>query len=311
MKTSPIVFFGTPSFAVASLEALLKSGRKVPLVITQPDRPSGRGRKLSPPPVKLFCEAHGIPFQQPSKMKALSFHDELRSVGAPLFVVAAYGRILPPAILSIPTLTLNVHASLLPRWRGAGPIEHAILAGDATTGISIMRLVEEMDAGDILLRKETPIGENETAGELSERLAVLGGKALIEALDVMDHGTEHFEAQDMSQVTFSPPIEVNEAKLDWNRPALEVHHRVSAMNPRPGAHTSDGKWRIKIWRTTLTDQDVGKSRPGEIRAHSGKLEIATQDRWIEIVEIQREGKSRQQTTQFLAGYSVGEGQRWS
>jgi methionyl-tRNA formyltransferase len=305
-----IIFFGTPSFATASLKALVTRGHEIPLVVTQPDRPAGRGRKVSEPAVKTAAVAYGLRVIQPAKMRDENLWDALRETKAKFFVVAAYGRILPGEILAIPELTLNVHASLLPRWRGAAPIARAIAAGDPTTGISIMRLVAELDAGDVMLREETPIGPEETGGELTARLAGLGARALLAALEKVEAGTAEFTPQDRSFVTLAPPVKAEEGEVDWNRPSMEIHNHVRAFHPWPSAFTTDGRQRIKIFRTAPTQEPSGTAPPGSLRWLKNRLWVATGDRWLELKELQREGKARQGISSFLPGYSISPGTRW-
>lgn len=306
-----VVFFGTPEFAAASLEAVLASRRKVSLVVTQPDRPAGRGRKVTEPPVKRFAIANDLPTEQPKKLRDESFLRTLRGTQSKLFIVAAYGRILPPEILAIPGLILNVHASLLPRWRGAAPIARAILAGDAKTGISIMKLVQELDAGDVLLQRETGIGTDETCGELTERLSKLGGEILIEALELIECGKARFTPQDVSRITLAPAVSAEEAKIDWGRSAQEIHNQARAFNPWPGAFATDGKQRIKVWRTEITDEKTKGVAPGTLKTEKDRLWVATGDRWLEVSELQREGKARQGAESFLPGYSIATVKQWS
>jgi methionyl-tRNA formyltransferase len=296
-----IVFFGSPPFAVASLDAVRRSGRRICAVVTQPDRPAGRGNLLKPPAVKEYAEANGLRILQPPRMKDPTFHGEIASAGTRIFVVAAFGRLLPRAILDLADVTLNVHASLLPRWRGAAPIERAILAGDPVTGVSIMRLVEELDAGDVMLSRSTPIGPDETAGELEARLADLGAGLLVEALDRLDDGIASFAPQDPAAVTFAPPLRSEEGRIGWDRTVREVHDRVRGLSPWPGTFTTDGRHRIKIHRTAPAEP--GPAGPsGSLRIAGGRLFVACSDGWIEIRELQREGRTRQAAAAFLAGY---------
>ncbi|MFH1263497.1 MAG: methionyl-tRNA formyltransferase [Pseudomonadota bacterium] len=305
-----IVFFGTPPFAAASLEALVTRGHEIPLVVTQPDRPAGRGRRVSEPAVKTAAAARGLHVIQPAKMRDESLWSGLRETKAKLFVVAAYGRILPPEILSIPEWSLNVHASLLPRWRGAAPIARAIAAGDRTTGISIMRLVQELDAGDVMLREETAIGPEETCGELTERLAGLGARALLAALEKVEAGTAEFTPQDRSLVTLAPPVTAEEGEIDWKRPSEEIANRVRAFNPWPSAFTTDGRQRIKLFRTAPTEEPSGTASPGSLRWLKNRLWVATGNGWLELKELQREGKARQGISSFLPGYPISPGMQW-
>lgn len=297
-----IVFFGTPSFAVASLEAILSAGYPVPLVVTQPDREAGRGLKSKTQAVKAFCLERNLPLLQPPKMKDPAFHQKLRDTGAAWFVVAAFGRILPRAILDLPKLTLNVHASLLPRWRGASPIQRAVVAGDAETGISIIRLVEELDAGDVLLKKATLIDPNETSGELEQRLARIGGEAIVETLRLLESNQAVFAPQPRDGITLAPPIDVSEAQLSWALSAAEIHNRIRGFQPWPGAFTHDGTSRMKLLRSRLTDRPCSGTPPGQLLLERKAIFVATGDVWLELLELQREGRGVQTAQQFAQGY---------
>lgn len=309
-KTDKVVFFGTPEFAVQTLQNIHDSGRTVSLVVTQPDKIGGRGNQLLQPAVKIRAQALGIPVVQPVKIKNKEFLELLASQKADIFAVAAYGRILQQSVIDMPSYILNVHASLLPRWRGAAPIARAILAGDKSAGVSIMKIVKELDAGDYMLQKSVNVDETKTTGELTVELANLGAQAMIEALDTIDRGEEVFVKQDESLVTYAPPIEKEEARLRWDQPAAQVHDHIRGMQPAPGAYSLDGNVRIKIHRSQKTDQKVNADQPpGTLKAGDGKLFVATKDEWLEIVELQKEGKSRQSAVSFLQGYKV-QGQQW-
>ncbi len=287
---------------MASLDAIVKSGRRVELVVTQPDRPAGRGRKLTPPPVKEYAQKAGLEVVQPSKMKSKDFLEQLRACDAHVFVVAAFGRLLPDSLLAIPKLTINVHASLLPRWRGASPIHRAILSGDPASGVSIMEIVKELDAGDVCHTAKTPIDPNETTGELEARLAPLGGKALLEALDLIHEGRAVFQPQDPKEVTFAPLLEKGEGRIEWDRPAQAIHNQIRGLNPWPGAFAfSQGK-RIKFHRSQLTGEE-SQSQPGTIRIQSNQLWVACKDEWLSIESIQPEGKRSLTSEEFIRGHA--------
>jgi len=309
--TSNIVFFGTPPFAVQSAEAIAKSGRTISLVVTQPDRPSGRGLKMKSSAVYEWAQKHGIQTVRPTKLKDPNFVEELKRSQSRIFVVAAYRRILPKIILDLPELILNVHASLLPRWRGAAPIQRSILQGDTQTGISIMRLVEEMDAGDYMLQKSLQIGADENAGELESRLMEIGAQGLIESLDLLDQSRAQFTKQNPYEVTYAPPIKSVESKIDWGCLRNKIHNQVRAFSPTPGAHTFDGKGRMKIFKTRLNTTSEPLAARGTVFVDKRRLWVACADDWLEIVEVQREGRSRQTVDQFLSGYRVGSHLLWS
>lgn len=309
--TSKIVFFGTPAFAVPCLKAILESRRQVPLVVTQPDRPVGRGKKTVFSPIKKFCLEQNLSILQPKKIRQKEFLDQLQTTQARIYVVAAFGRILPAKLLEIPELIINVHASLLPRWRGAAPIERAIMAGDTQTGISIMKLVEELDAGDVMLQTELPIGPDITGGELRDQLAKQGAQTLINALDLLDRGQAEFKPQDSSLVTYAPPIQVEEAKIQWDQEASTIHNQIRAFHPKPGAYTFDSRDRLKILRTALSDQAVEPGvAPGTLQHDKKRLWVAAKDQWLKVLELQREGRTSQTSDRFIPGYPFKNFPKW-
>lgn len=307
--TQRIVFFGTPAFATDTLRMLVESGRTVVCAVTQPDKIGGRGNQVLQPAVKICAKQLNIPVVQPEKLRTKNFLGFLSEQSADIFVVAAYGRILSEPLISMPKYILNVHASLLPRWRGAAPIARAIEAGDSVAGVSIMKIVKELDAGDYMLQDSLAIGEDETTGELTDRLAQIGARAMLKALDLIDQQKEFFHKQDESQVTYAKPIEKEEARIDWNKPSKRVHNHIRAMQPMPGAFTMDGNLRIKVHATKHVQIDRDVSAPGSLFVKDGRLLIATQDAWLEATELQREGKGRQATQVFLQGYDALD-KRW-
>ena len=247
MKETRIVFFGTPEFALETLDSLHKSFL-VAAVVTQPDRPGGRGKKMLPPPVKLRAQALGIALLQPTKIRTADFVTWLQSMAPDFLVTAAYGKILPSQILAIPKISaLNVHASLLPRWRGAAPIHRAVLSGDCESGITIIQMDEGMDTGDIILQDSVPIGQEETTGDLHAKLANLGAKLIVEAVTAILAGTAKKVVQDHSLATFAPPLTREDEMLDWCAHTSVIHNQVRGMNPWPGAYTWFKGERLKIW----------------------------------------------------------------
>ena len=302
-----LVFAGTPEFARASLEALVASGRTPVAVYTQPDRPAGRGKKLTASPVKRYALERGIPVYQPESLRDDAAVDELRALQPDLLVVAAYGLILPQAVLDIPTHgCINVHASILPRWRGAAPIQAAILAGDEKTGISLMRMTAGLDCGPVFHVADIAIGNLETAGELHDRLAALGATALVERLDDIVTGRLEAVDQDDSLATYAPKIDKQDAEIDWSLPAEEVARRVRAYNPFPGAFTHDRETRLKIWRATPTD---GSGKPGEVlRFDNDAIVVACGEDALRLDELQLPGKRRAPTHEF-AGQTDLSGRR--
>lgn len=301
---------GTPAFACPSLAALLTRRDTVVGVVCQPDRPQGRGLTVTPPPVKTLALEHGLPVLQPTKVRDAAFLDALRAWAPDLVVVAAYGRILPRTVLDLPPHgCINVHASLLPRHRGAAPIAHAILAADATTGVCIMEMVEEMDAGAVLLRREIPIAPDDTTGTLTQRLADLGGAALHDAIDGLQAGTLVAVPQPAAGVTFAPKVERAQARLDWTQPAVALERLVRAMQPEPIAFTTlDGK-ALRVFRAAV-DPAPAAAEPGVVvGAGRDGLAVATGAGTLRLLEVQAEGKKRLDAAAFLAGRRIATGTR--
>ena len=292
-----IVFAGTPEFALASLTALVESGRKPVAVLTQPDRPAGRGKKLTASPVKRYAEEHGIDVRQPVTLRDAQAQAELTALAPDLLIVAAYGLILPQAVLDIPQHgCLNVHASVLPRWRGAAPIQAAILAGDVTTGVSLMAMTAGLDCGPVFHIEEIEIGPGETAGELHDRLAALGAEALVAHLDAILAGEIAAVPQDDSLATYAPKIDKQDARIDWSLSAEELARRVRAYNPFPGAFCFAGDTRIKIWRAVAT---AGSGEPGKILQHGHEaVVIACGEGALLVEEAQLPGKRRVGAREF-------------
>ncbi len=297
-----VVFMGTPAFACPILEALLARPDPVVGVVCQPDRPQGRGLTVAAPPVKQLALAHGLPVLQPTKVRVPEFADALRALAPDLIVVAAYGRILPRTILDLPPHgCINVHASLLPRHRGAAPIAHAILAGDAVTGVTIMAMAEEMDAGDMLLTRETPIGPDDTTGSLTTRLSAIGAEAIGAAIDGLHAGTIRPVPQPADGVTFSPPIEREQGRIDWRRPAVELDRLVRAFTPAPTASTTLAGKVVKVHRA-IAGGDPGRAAPGTVvEASPSGILVATGAGALRILELQLEGKRRLDAGAFVAG----------
>ena len=302
-----IVFAGTPDFALASLRALVESGRKPVAVLTQPDRPAGRGKKLTASPVKQYAEQLGIPVQQPVTLRDEQAAAELAALEPDVLVVAAYGLILPQAVLDIPRQgCLNVHASILPRWRGAAPIQAAILAGDTRTGISLMAMTAGLDCGPVFHVEELDIGPGETAGELHDRLAALGGGALVAYLDAILAGDIEAVPQDDAQATYAPKIDKQDARIDWSQAASEAARRIRAYNPFPGAYCFHGDTRIKVWRAGAVD---GQGPAGTVlQCDREALVVACGEGALSLEELQLPGKRRVTAPEF-AGQLDLNGQR--
>lgn len=307
-----VVFFGTPAFAVPSLEVLLASGdHTVVAVVTQPDRPRTRSHStLLPSPVKEVATRAGIPVWQPERPRGDEFLAALRDARADVGVVVAYGHILRREVLDTPRFgMLNVHASLLPRWRGAAPIHWALLSGDAVTGVSLMQMEAGLDSGPVWLARPTPIGDTETTGELFTRLATLGADVLLEALPLLG-GNARPEPQDESRVTLAPKVDRATARIRWDATAREVSCRIRAMDPAPGAWTELNGQPIKCFRPVVLGATDGSS-PGTIGAWDGAVRVACGDAWIGIHDVQPAGARRMGAGDWLRGAALPEGAAFS
>lgn len=286
-----VIFAGTPDFAASSLQALLDSPHRVIAVYTQPDRPAGRGRKLTPSPVKALAQQHELPVYQPQSLKDAEAQAELASLEADIMVVVAYGLLLPQAVLDIPRLgCLNVHASLLPRWRGAAPIQRAIEAGDSESGVTIMQMDAGLDTGPMLLTRTTPIDDTTTGGELHDRLAALGGEAIVEALDRLAADGLEATPQPEAGVTYAAKLSKAEAELDFRRPAAELAAKVRAFNPWPVAWTRLEGQPLRIWLAAVGERDAEdpQAPPGALLpAGRDSLRIACGEDGREVLAVGR------------------------
>jgi methionyl-tRNA formyltransferase len=308
-----VAFAGTPEFARTALDRLHAAGFDVPLVLTQPDRPAGRGLKLQPSPVKAFALANGIELAQPRSLRldgktpddAQAAHGTLEAARPDVLVVAAYGLILPPWVLELPRLgCLNIHASLLPRWRGAAPIQRAIEAGDGQTGITIMQMDAGLDTGDMLMVESVPITADDTAATLHDRLAALGARLIVEALGAAARGDLVRTPQPAEGITYAAKIEKSEAAIDWTEPAEVIERRMRAFDPFPGASFVFRGEPVKVWKAALK-ADVA-APPGTVGIDGGRLSVACGRGSLELIELQRPGGKRVPARIFLqAGRPVG------
>ena len=304
MSRSRIVFAGTPEFALASLEALVESGNKPIAVYTQPDRPAGRGKKLTASPVKTYALENHIPVLQPRTLKDDDVVAELAALEPDLLVVAAYGLLLPQAVLDIPSAgCLNVHASLLPRWRGAAPIQAALLAGDEETGVCLMAMEAGLDCGAVYAHAVTPITAGESAGDLHDRLAAMGGELLLQHLDAISSGSLQPTPQDEAQATYATKIKTEDAVVDWHATAALLDRIVRAYNPVPGAWFMLGDERIKCWRARVT---AGvDAPPGTIVAASQDgITVACGEGALTLLTLQRPGKQPVTAGEFAAQFEL-------
>ncbi len=301
-----IIFMGTPEFAVSSLKALIESDHEVIAVIAQPDKPKGRGRKLAPPPTKILAEEHNILVIQPEKVRTEEFLSELQDLSPDLICVTAYGRILPKSILELPEHgCINVHASLLPKYRGAAPINWAIVRGETQTGITTMLMDEGMDTGDMLLKKEIQIEDEDDAGSLSEKLSQLGGDLLLETISHLEQGKLTPSKQDESQASYAPMLKKSDGEIKWQKPASELWNLIRGMNPWPGTFTKLENKSLKIYKAKLVD---GQGSPGEVLdSDPSVLRVSTGEGALEISELQLEGGKRMDIKSFLSGRKIEKG----
>ena len=306
-----LIFAGTPEFAVPALQALIEAGHEVALVLTQPDRPAGRGMKLTASPVKKLALQHGLPVYQPGTLREASSHSPLATVEAEAMIVAAYGLILPQAVLDLPRHgCFNIHASLLPRWRGAAPIQRALLAGDSETGVTIMQMVMALDAGAMLKKVAVPIGEHDTAQSLHDALSGLGAALMVQTLADLTQGALSAQAQDAAQVTYAEKLRKDEAPLDWRRPADELARQVRAFNPFPVAQA---RWQGEVWRLWMAQAHSASSsaEPGAVVSCERDLIVACGSGALRITELQRAGGKRLSAADFLSGNPIRTGERFS
>ncbi len=298
-----LAFLGTPEFGLPAFEALLDAGHEVVRAYAQPPRPAGRGRKLRPSPVQAFAEARGIPVATPASLRDSALQSGFAALGLDAAVTAAYGLLLPPAILAAPRFgCLNLHASLLPRWRGAAPIQHAILAGDRETGISVMVMDEGLDTGPVLLARHTPIGPETTGGDLHDRLARLGAEAAVEALAGLADGTLKPAPQPEDGVTWAAKLTQADGRLDWTRPAQDLERRVRAFAPRPGARFMFRGESIRVEKAAV---EAGGGPPG--RALDDGAAVACGGGVLRLLRLQRPGRSVMDAAAFLRGFPLPPG----
>ena len=302
-----IVYMGTPDFAVPALEKLAQSpDYTVAAVFTQPDKPKGRKMVMTPPDVKVCAEKLGIPVFQPGSMRSEEAYNSLKELNPDVIVVAAYGQILPKAVLDLPKFgCVNIHGSLLPKYRGAAPIQQSVLDGEKVTGVTTMLMDVGLDTGDILLKAETEIGENETAGELFDRLAVLGGELIVETLDKLKKGEITPQKQDESLATHTSKISKELCPIDFNKSAFEVHNKVRGLNPWPVAVTEIAGKTVKVYSSRVSDMSGAAGTILSLKP----FVVACGDKSVELIEIQPQGKKRMTAQAFLAGHKLNIGDK--
>ena len=303
-----VIFMGTPDIAVPALEKIIEAGHEVVLVVSQPDKAVGRSKALKHTPVKACALAHGIEVYQPERIRAEESVAFLQQFEVDVIVVEAFGQIVPQAILDIPKhCCVNIHTSLLPKYRGAAPIQWAVLNGDMVTGVTTMRMEAGLDTGDIIMQAEKIINEGETSGTLFERLARAGAKLIVQTLEAIENGTATYTPQDESKATHTSKITKEMGSIDWNRSAKEIECWIRGMDPWPSAYTKLDDKNVKIWKAkVVSDEQLAK--PGTIvRVSKHALEVQTGDGILAILELQIEGKKRMTTDAFLCGYAVEPG----
>lgn len=305
-----VLFMGTPEIAATILEAIINSKHEVVGVVTQEDKPKGRGKVLAAPPVKEVALKYGIDVFQPHIIKEQGAIEKLREYDADIFVVAAYGKILSKEILDIPKYgCINAHASLLPKYRGAAPIQWSIIDGEKVTGITVMQMDEGLDTGDMLFVEEVEITDDDTADSLYDKLSVSGGKIIVEALDKIEAGDVNPVKQDDSKATYAKMLDKSLGRLDFNKSSDEIERLVRGLNSWPGTYTYLNDKTLKIWTVKLTEEPLN-GEPGTLfNPGDGRLFVNTSDKLLEIVELQLEGKKRMDVKSFLLGYKIATGQK--
>ena len=299
---------GTPEFAVGTLEEIIRAGHKVVLVVTQPDKPKGRGKAMQYTPVKECALAHGIEVFQPVKVKEPENIEVLRKYEPDLIIVAAFGQIVPKSILDMPKYgCVNVHASLLPKYRGAAPIQWAVINGDEVTGVTIMRMNEGIDTGDMIAKKTVRLAEDETGGSLFDKLAQVGAQLCVETMEMIEAGKVEYIPQNNEEATHTSMIRKELGLIDWNRPAVEIERLIRGLNPWPSAYTQLSGKTFKIWKAKVVS-DENTYEPGCIcRIDKEGMYVQTGEGILLLTEVQMEGKKRMEASAFLRGYQVEEG----
>ncbi|MBP1991435.1 methionyl-tRNA formyltransferase [Paenibacillus eucommiae] len=318
-----IIFMGTPEFAVPSLQLLIEEGYSIVAVVTQPDRPKGRKRILTPPPVKVEAEKHGIPVLQPEKLRQADSVELLRAFQPDLIVTAAYGQILPKSVLDLPAHgCINIHASLLPKYRGGAPIHYAVMQGEPVTGVTIMYMAEGLDTGDMISRVEVPIADSDTTGTMFEKLSAAGAGLLKSTLPELLEGRIQASVQNEADAVYSPNIKREDERIDWSRSALSIFNQIRGLNPFPGAYTTWNHEVMKIWASRKPepageresndglkrDLPAGMPVPGTVlQSRPEGIEVKTGDGTLWLTEIQPPGKKAMEVAQFIKGSSIPDG----
>lgn len=306
-----IIFMGTPDFSVGTLEALIEAGHEVVLAVTQPDKPKGRGKTMQFPPVKEAALAHGIEVYQPRRVREPECIEVLRKYNADVFVVVAFGQILTKEILNMPRFgCINVHASLLPKYRGAAPIQWAVIDGEKVSGVTTMRMDEGIDTGDMIMKEEVILDEKETGGSLFERLSAVGAGLCVKTLAAIENGTAVYTPQDHTQATKVGMINKKFGLIDWNRPAFELENLIRGLNPWPSAYTKINGKTLKIWDADVCEENTDAEPGTIIKVTKDAIHVQTKEGILVLNEIQLEGKKRMSCDAFLRGYRIEAGQKF-
>jgi methionyl-tRNA formyltransferase len=313
MSRLRVVFMGTPDFAVPCLDRLVADGHEVAAVVTQPDRPKGRGQKLAPSPVKEAAAGYGLPVLQPEKIRAADFQAAMAALAPEVIVVVAFGQFLPKALLELPRLgCVNVHASLLPRYRGAAPIHWAVMNGETTTGVTTMYMDIGMDTGDMILTAEVAIGPDDTTGEVHDRLKALGAEVLSDTLARLADGTAPRTPQDGAAATYAPLLTRAVERIDWTRPAAAVHNQVRGLSPWPGAYCLHAGRTFKVWRSELAAPASGGGQPGRVvAADDAGAVVLTGTGAVRLTEVQPENRRRMGMGEYIRGYGLTVGETFA
>ncbi|CEN84888.1 methionyl-tRNA formyltransferase [[Clostridium] sordellii] len=303
-----IVFMGTPEFAVPCLQKIIDEGHEVLAVVTQPDKPKGRGKKLAMPPVKELALKYDIDVYQPVKAREESFVEKLKEINPELIVVVAFGQILPKSILDIPKFgCVNVHASLLPKYRGAAPLNWVIINGEEKTGVTTMYMDVGLDTGDMILKSEIPLDDEITAGELHDKMMVQGAEVLKDTIDLISKGEAPREKQNDEETCYSPIMDKSLGNIDWSKSATDIHNLIRGVNPWPSAYTTYDKQTMKIWKTKVLDK-LSEKTPGTILSvDKNGIEVSTGDKVLQISEIQMSGKKRMIVSEYIKGNDISTG----
>lgn len=303
-----IVFMGTPEFAVPCLQKIIDEGHEVLAVVTQPDKPKGRGKKLAMPPVKELALKYDIDVYQPVKAREESFVEKLKEINPELIVVVAFGQILPKSILDIPKFgCVNVHASLLPKYRGAAPLNWVIINGEEKTGVTTMYMDVGLDTGDMILKSEIPLDDEITAGELHDKMMVQGAEVLKDTINLISKGEAPREKQNDEETCYSPIMDKSLGNIDWSKSATDIHNLIRGVNPWPSAYTTYDKQTMKIWKTKVLDKSSEKTPGTIINVDKNGIEVSTGDKVLQISEIQMSGKKRMIVSEYIKGNDISTG----